>query len=608
VTDTLTTGGTFVAELGAARRHLITRTRVEGPHTQVETWSTEAELEKEETVLEAWSLAAMPPKHLGRRLVRTPFMSGWVGWNYSSIDPTGTWLAHDRWADVEIVPLRGLETAAPKIVGRHSGNVVGVAFHPDGNQVVSADNSGEVRIWSRTSETTNPLRDMRVEGQVQGPLRFDDAGRWLGTTSSLGWAYLWDLWAPVGQEPIELRGFEGLGMPAGIAIHPRGKWVATGTTRRMALWPLGRRYPTILQGLKAPVGHMAFAPDGSWLVYSSGGAVRLWSLSGGDIGHSRVLYDKAITIWDLAVDPLGRHVLVRVPRGADTKGQWKKIDVRDGSVTALPNLLAQSTNEFGFAISPDGSVVAQATGEPGETTEIRIDDLETGKTRFLDLGHEYKFGPIVFLPDGRLAGDTYDDSFAELRAYNLEDGSFERILGEGIGGNFAFSRDGRYLVNHRTEGPLTSEPGVITVEEGRWILNDLQEGTTRVFPEVGNIAWPYSFDPAGKFLAVSRRDGSILVSYADGKRAHLMLGHKSRAHRVAVDPKGRWIATATLKEHAIRLWPIPEGEPFHTLPHEELLERLRALTNIRVVKDEESQSGYRIDYAEFPGWETVPTW
>jgi hypothetical protein len=83
VTDTLTTGGTFVAELGAARRHLITRTRVEGPHTQVETWSTEAELEKEETVLEAWSLAAMPPKHLGRRLVRTPFMSGWVGWNYS---------------------------------------------------------------------------------------------------------------------------------------------------------------------------------------------------------------------------------------------------------------------------------------------------------------------------------------------------------------------------------------------------------------------------------------------------------------------------------------------------------------------------------------------
>ncbi len=48
--------------------------------------------------------------------------------------------------------------------------------------------------------------------------------------------------------------------------------------------------------------------------------------------------------------------------------------------------------------------------------------------------------------------------------------------------------------------------------------------------------------------------------------------------------------------------------PFHTLPYEELLDRLRALTNVRVVEDEQSGSGYSLDVSAFRGWETVPTW
>ena len=53
---------------------------------------------------------------------------------------------------------------------------------------------------------------------------------------------------------------------------------------------------------------------------------------------------------------------------------------------------------------------------------------------------------------------------------------------------------------------------------------------------------------------------------------------------------------------------MPEGRPFHTLPYGELLERLRALTNLRAVPDEQTQGGYRVEAGPFPGWETVPTW
>jgi len=53
---------------------------------------------------------------------------------------------------------------------------------------------------------------------------------------------------------------------------------------------------------------------------------------------------------------------------------------------------------------------------------------------------------------------------------------------------------------------------------------------------------------------------------------------------------------------------VMDQRPFHTIPYEEFLERLRALTNLRVVPEEESSTGYGIDIGPFPGWETVPEW
>jgi hypothetical protein len=53
---------------------------------------------------------------------------------------------------------------------------------------------------------------------------------------------------------------------------------------------------------------------------------------------------------------------------------------------------------------------------------------------------------------------------------------------------------------------------------------------------------------------------------------------------------------------------VPEGRPFHTLPHDELVARLRALTNLRVVEDASSATGYRVEPGAFPGWERVPEW
>jgi hypothetical protein len=51
---------------------------------------------------------------------------------------------------------------------------------------------------------------------------------------------------------------------------------------------------------------------------------------------------------------------------------------------------------------------------------------------------------------------------------------------------------------------------------------------------------------------------------------------------------------------------MPEGPPFHALPYDELIERLRSLTNSRVVADAASPGGYRLTFEPFPGWNRKP--
>jgi len=48
--------------------------------------------------------------------------------------------------------------------------------------------------------------------------------------------------------------------------------------------------------------------------------------------------------------------------------------------------------------------------------------------------------------------------------------------------------------------------------------------------------------------------------------------------------------------------------PLHTLPHDELLAKLRSLTNFRAVRDSASSTGWKIEIGPFPVWKNVPIW
>ena len=138
---------------------------------------------------------------------------------------------------------------------------------------------------------------------------------------------------------------------------------------------------------------------------------------------------------------------------------------------------------------------------------------------------------------------------------------------------------------------------------------DLVAQETREITSHGNRLCAFALDPGGTVLATGSRDGTVRVGPLTGEEPHLLFGHSGSVWTVAVSPDGRWIASGS-EDGTIRLWAMPDlsKPPLHTLPHAELLAKLRSLTNLRAAPDPVSDTGWKVEVGPFPGWATVPEW
>jgi len=146
---------------------------------------------------------------------------------------------------------------------------------------------------------------------------------------------------------------------------------------------------------------------------------------------------------------------------------------------------------------------------------------------------------------------------------------------------------------------------------GRAVVFDIETGEATPLSSHGSDITAVAMDDAGSIAMTGNTDGEIRVGPITGEEPHLLLGHSGAVVKVAVDPLGRWIASnGYLGDLTVRLWPMPDlsRPPLHTLPREELIAKLKTLTNLRVVRDEESPTGWNLEVGPFPGWETAPEW
>ena len=147
------------------------------------------------------------------------------------------------------------------------------------------------------------------------------------------------------------------------------------------------------------------------------------------------------------------------------------------------------------------------------------------------------------------------------------------------------------------------------METSELLLLDPASGSTRPLASHGTRLSAVAADPSGALAVTGDENGVVRVGPLSGEEPHLLLGHTQHVTSVAVSPDGHWIASAS-QDGTIRLWPMPDMDkpPFHTLPYEELIAKLHSLTNLRVVRDEESSTGWKVEVGPFPGWAEVPEW
>jgi len=337
---------------------------------------------------------------------------------------------------------------------------------------------------------------------------------------------------------------------------------------------------------------LAFEPQGRWLASAEFNdfEVWLWPLEGETPAPGRLLFEPDDLQTGLAASPDGERLLM---------GSWSKglrlLSLAEGAPRVLPGFKGPAG---GVAFSPDGRLAAGICDliRPSGPV-IRVWDVATEEEfMVLDPDEELFRYDLQFTPDS----DLLSGSASGLLRFDLATGE-HAILYKGIIWGFAASADGRRV--------LMVELQDESDRSGHAVFLDLESGTATRLDRFGEDVASVAIDPGGTFAVTGDNDGEIRVGPVNGEELHLLLGHENRVPVLAVDPLGRWIASGS-DDTTVRLWPMPDltNPPLHTLPRDELIAKLKTLTNLRVVRDQESPTGWKLEVGPFPGWETVPTW
>ena len=156
--------------------------------------------------IRSWSYDENEPRIVGDfnvKGMRDP--SGAI--KYFDISKDARWLTYIRGRNVYVRPLQNFDNAQEQLVGSHDHEVVRVGFRPNGNEIATADSTGEIRMWSFTQNSEGPFRKIAARAPVGWDLSFDPSG------TKFAAAYgdndltlcLWDLNGPADADPLILR-------------------------------------------------------------------------------------------------------------------------------------------------------------------------------------------------------------------------------------------------------------------------------------------------------------------------------------------------------------------------------------------------------------------
>ena len=511
--------------------------------------------------------------------------------------------------------------------GGHMARIHGIAFTPDGRQLVSASEDKTIRVWDLASGKT--VRTIRGEsapgnaGKIYAMALSPDgkwlaAGGWLSRHHAMKRSH-----PPLRVRERQARGaVEGAcGCGPGLAFSPDGSRLISGSQDETAiLWDTGIRAgargtePKLLhrlEGHKDFIYAVGFSPDGSRAVTGSfDHDLRLWRVADGkEIAHMPGHGDK---VRSLAV----------VPDGTIASGDYSgEIRLWDGRTGAFLKTLARQKRAVGsLAFSPDGGLLLSSAAEGTGARINNVFDTVSGKEIVTYTGHDNIVLATAFSPDGRWAA-TGGGNNEEIHLWDPHsgkprlgpDGKPLRLAGQGQpvwaagfsadGRRIGWGRQGMKAVNQATplaqaltlplgEGALGAPVALGEAEAGAFrraqvrfggfslshrkggdygydaILDISKDGRA-----VASIARDstngldhrsYGFTPDGETVVSGGSNGWLTAFDRAGNKLGDFVGHEGDVFAVAPSPDGRFLVSGS-NDQTLRLWNLKTRELLVTL-------------------------------------------
>jgi WD40 repeat protein len=403
------------------------------------------------------------------------------------------------------------------------GEVLALAFGPDGGRVAAGAKDGAAYVWSLAGGSDpKPPAKLAGEGAVRAVAFV--GGDLLAAAGDGGAVKLWKIGEGKGERSLD--GHKGAVLA--LAVRADGaKLVSGGEDGTVRVWDIGGgKEERALAGHDGPVAAVAFGPEGKEVI--SGGAdgsLRVWSAADGK--EARKFTSGAPV--RAAAGPAAERYLAAAGN--------EVVEWRLQSADALRTFSGHGDMVHAAAFAPGGASLASAGGDK----TIRFWNAADGKEIRSINAHEGTVYAIAYNHDGTLLASGAIDRTVKI--WSTADGKEVKKLeghGEGVW-VVKFSEDGATLWTGGSDRRIRKW----SVAEGKELA--VLEG------HPGWISGLVLFPGGARMASVDHGGNLISWSLAEPRIEGIRKLEKTVAYDLALSPDGNRLATANLNGKAFIL-------------------------------------------------------